>query len=79
MGIHIGDNNKIKKSTLIGGNRVDNSRPKSEKSAVGFWTGVWQSILTNLIWWIIATIIIVVIGIFTATNWSEITAFIMNR
>lgn len=79
MGIKIGDKNKIKNSTLIGGSQTINNNSEDKPRNESFWKTVLNNIVSNFIWWIIGTIIIIMLGTLTAIKWDEIINFIMGR
>jgi hypothetical protein len=68
MGIHVGDDNKIKNSNFIEGSCSD---PKTKSS---FWSTVLVNLTSNFIWWIIGLIatggLISVIGTFGSRMYS---------
>jgi hypothetical protein len=63
MGIKIGDNNKIKNSTLVGGSQFNISSSNEETKKRFSWVDVWQSVISRFIWWIILFIIGVIVAI----------------
>jgi len=79
MGVRIGNKNKIKNSTIIGDSQVNVSGQSEVKQKESFWKNIWQTLVSNLIWWIFVTIVIIIIGTVTALNWDTIIALILNR
>ena len=79
MGVKIGNKNKIKNSTIIGGSQINMSSQNTPTEKESFWRSVWQSLVSNLIWWIIITVLIITVGIATSMNWDSIMEFILNR
>jgi len=79
VGVKIGNKNKIKNSTIIGGSQINMSSQNTPTEKESFWRSVWQSLVSNLIWWIIITVLIITVGIATSMNWDSIMEFILNR
>ena len=81
MSIRIGNKNKIKNSTIISGNHVD--APKDtvtrNKPDMTFWQTVLANVLSNLIWWIIGTIILLVICCLAIIKWEDIMTALISR
>jgi len=75
MGVKIGDKNKIKNSTIIGGHQINASRSSSEAKRESFWRRVFQNIVANIIWWIIGLIALAIAGVATL-NWDAIIELI---
>ena len=76
MGVKIGNKNKIKNSTIIGGSQINVSSQNEKSSKKSFWKSVWQGVASNLIWWIIGIIAIIVVGVFATLSWDLIIEFI---
>lgn len=55
MGIHIGNNNKIKNSNFI-----ENSNVETKENG-GFWRSVLVNLTSNALWWVIGVVAIVVV------------------
>ena len=83
MGLKIGDNNKIKNSTIIGGSQINISKSDGEATAPpkkkSFWKGVWQGVFSNLLWWIIGGLIILILGTIAAIKWDDLISLILGR
>jgi len=61
----------------IGGHK--NRIIKQQDKKQNFWQRVWQNVISNLLWWIAAAILLVAIGTLLAVNPSSITDAIIRR